>query len=317
VSWSRTLKIRQMLRAQIESGEDIGILFSDIRGFSTYTKQKGDRAAYRLARVHDGILRARIDEYGIVVKSLGDGIMAAFEDPLGAIEAAVAIQRAIRERNRDNPAEPIDVGIGVSCGLPVMSDLDFIGHSVNLAQRLSDLAKGGQILVSDRARKEASLPEGFDYLALGERNLYGVGPERIFEVMWLKEVARVSDGRDLLTLVLTEEGTIVAEFAKDVRSGLRDALSELRRVRPKEEGLIPALLLRGIAIIAERLLRPSWDEGTVPREQPIDRIELHYKGGRLRLRTPDGALILSGVSKDDAERFLREVETARGRGDFE
>lgn len=315
MSWSRTLRIRQALRAQIEAGEDIGLLFSDIRGFSTYTKQKGDRAAYRLTRLHDGILRKRIDEYGIVVKSLGDGIMAAFEEPLGAIEAAVAIQRAILERNREEPAEPIDVGIGVSCGLPVMSDLDFIGHSVNLAQRLSALAKGGQILVSERVREAAPLPEGLEYLFLGERILYGIGSERIFEVTWLKEVARVSDGGDRLTVVLTEDGTIVAEFAKG--RGLQEAVEELRRVRPEEEGLIRALLLRGISAVAGRLLRSSLIGEGIPREQPLDRVELRYRRGRLRLRTPDGALILSGVPKDEAERFLRAAKERRKRGGFE
>ena len=298
-----------MLRAQIEAGEDIALLFSDIRGFSTYTKRLGDRAAYRLSRLHDEILRERINEYGIVVKSLGDGIMAAFAEPAEAIEAAVSIQRAIRERNRDNRSDPIDVGIGVSCGLPVMSDLDFIGHSVNLAQRLSSVAKGGQIVVSEKVRRSAPLPEGMNYLYLGERNLYGIGPEPVFEVMWLREIVRVSDGADRLPLILTEEGTIVAEFAKDTRAGLQDALEELRRARP-EDGLLTALLLRGIASLAERLLRTSWDGSGVPREQPVDRVELSYRRGRLRVRTPDGMILLDGVKKEEVERFLTGVERA-------
>ncbi len=306
-----------MLRAHIEAGEEIGLLFSDIRGFATYTKREGDRAAYRLARLHEGILRERIDEYGIVIKSLGDGIMAAFEEPLGAIKAGVAIQRAIREQNREEPDEPIDVGIGVSCGLPVMSDLDFIGHSVNLAQRLSDLAKGGQILVSEGVRKAARLPAGLDYLSLGERILYGIGSEPIFEVMWLKEAARISDGRDRVTLVLTEDGTLVAEFAKDAHGGVRDALEELRRVRPDEEGAVTALLLRGMAALAERLLRPSWDGFGIAREHPIGKIRLDYRRGRLRVRTSDGTLLLKGVRKEEAEWFMAETQRIKGASGFE
>ena len=77
MSWSRTLKIRQVLRAQIEAGEEIALLFSDPCGFSAFTATRGDRAAYRLSQLHEEILRARINEYGIAVKSLGDGIMAA------------------------------------------------------------------------------------------------------------------------------------------------------------------------------------------------------------------------------------------------
>ena len=94
MSWSKTLKVRQTIRAQIESGEEIALLFSDLRGFTTYTARKGDRAAYRLTQLHEGILRERIDEYGILVKSLGDGVMAAFETPDAAIRAAVGIRSA-------------------------------------------------------------------------------------------------------------------------------------------------------------------------------------------------------------------------------
>jgi len=93
MSWSRTLKIRQQLRAQIEAGEEIALLFSDLRGFSTYTATRGDEAAFRLARLHEDVLRQRIDQYGIVVKSFGDGVMAAFERPADAFLAA----RALRE----------------------------------------------------------------------------------------------------------------------------------------------------------------------------------------------------------------------------
>jgi len=62
MSWSRTLRVRQSIRAQLQSGEEIAILFSDLRGFTRYTARKGDRAAYELTRTHEEILRGRIDE---------------------------------------------------------------------------------------------------------------------------------------------------------------------------------------------------------------------------------------------------------------
>ncbi len=185
MSWSRTLKVRQTIRTQLESGEEIALLFSDLRGFTTYTAREGDRAAYQLTQLHEGILRERIDEYGILVKSLGDGVMAAFETPDDAIRAAVGIQEAIRERNRESPDEPIDVGIGISSGLPVMTDIDFIGHAVNLAQRLSALAKGGQILVTERVQSLVALRKGLFYVPMGQQNLKGVGVEYVTEVAWM------------------------------------------------------------------------------------------------------------------------------------
>ncbi|HDS28955.1 MAG TPA: adenylate/guanylate cyclase domain-containing protein, partial [Candidatus Acetothermia bacterium] len=209
MSWSRTLKVRQMLRAQLEVGEPISLLFSDIRGFSTYAVRRGDRAAFQLTQLHEGILKDRISEYGILVKSLGDGVMAAFESSLLAVQAAVAIQRAFRERNAGRSAEPVDVGIGIAAGTPVMTDIDFIGHSVNLAQRLSALAKSGQILVPSQLAAHARLPHGLMVIPVGDRMLKGLGSYSLSEVAWMGEVARVSDAMDQVTLILTQRGSMV------------------------------------------------------------------------------------------------------------
>lgn len=311
MSWSRTLKVRQMLRAQIEAGEPICLLFSDLRGFSTYTADKGDRAAFRVAQVHEEILRERIAESGIVVKSLGDGIMAAFEKPVDAIRAAVSIQQAIRERNRTTPDVPMDVGIGISIGTPVMTDIDFIGHSVNVAQRLSAAAKGGQILVTEEISARVSLPTALRYVRTGQRDLRGVGVERLVEVAWMGEVARVSDANDQLTLILTERGTIVIEVARDTKKELRDALDRLGSARAAEEGAVSALLQRVLAAVARRVVGPPPSASDFAREQAVDRLRLAYRRGGIHVRAPSASVLLRGVDRADAERFLEEVERAR------
>ena len=107
MSWSATLKNRQRLRSQIEAGEEIAVMFSDIRGFSSYTVEKGDEAAYHLSQLHTTLLRERIEGHGgVLVKTLGDGIMGAFAEPAESINAAVTIQRSIRTRNQGTPDEP-------------------------------------------------------------------------------------------------------------------------------------------------------------------------------------------------------------------
>ena len=311
MSWSRTLKVRQLIRARIEAGEEIALLFSDIRGFSSYTVQQGDRAAYQLSRLHDGILRERIDEHGVLVKSLGDGIMAAFEEPRHAIQAAVSIQRAIRELNQQEDAEPIDLGIGISSGTPVMTDIDFIGHAVNVSQRLSSLAKGGQILVSDRIRDEVRLPDDLHAIPLGEHPLKGIGVARVFEVAWIHEVERISDASDRLTLILTERGTIVAEIAKDPKQDLREALNQLSQAQAADEGAFSALLQRWIGRLALRLVRAPLDVLGVPREQAVDLVSLKLTRSRLCVHGEDGRLVLEGVDRTKAERFIRAAERMR------
>jgi len=307
MSWSRTLKARQQIRAQLDSGEEIALLFSDIRGFSTYTAKRGDRAAYHLSRLHEGILRDRIDEYGIVVKSLGDGIMAAFETPGQAIGAAVSIQRAIRERNRETPDEPIDVGIGVSSGTPVMADMDFIGHSVNMAQRLSAIAKGGQIIVTDRVRRETSLPPELVYIPHGRHLLKGIGTEDIVEVTWLKERARVSDSRDQITVILTDLGTVFFGLAKDSKQDIREAMQQLEEARVEEEGLFSVVLQRWIGRFTRFLIRGSLKTFGVAREQSIADVEASYRKGTLVIDTPQGTIQLPGADQQAAERFVSEI----------
>ena len=311
MSWSRTLKVRQSIRAQLEAGEEIALLFSDLRGFTTYTARKGDRAAYRLTQLHEGILRERIDEFGVLVKSLGDGVMAAFETPDDAIRTAVGIQEAIRERNRESPDDPIDVGIGISSGRPVMTDIDFIGHAVNMAQRLSGLAKGGQILVTDRVQELVALGEGLFYVPMGQLNLKGVGAERVAEVAWMKEIARISDAADRLTLVLTEHGTIVVELAKDTKQDIRDALDQLQEARAEEEGAFSAFLQRTIARFTQRLIGASLGVFGMKREQGVDRVELSLGGDVLSVATPDGTFTLRGVERGAAADFIEKAKRIR------
>ncbi len=311
MSWSRTLKMRQSIRAQLESGEEIALLFSDLRGFSTYTAREGDRAAYQLTQIHEGILRERIDEYGILVKSLGDGVMAAFETPDDAIRAAAAIQRAIRERNRESPDEPIDVGIGISSGQPVMTDIDFIGHAVNLAQRLSALAKGGQILVTERVQELAVLGEGLFYAPMGAQSLKGVGAEQVVEVAWMREVARISDAADRVTLILTERGTVVVELAKDAKQDIRDALDHLQEARAEEEGAFSAWLQRAIARFTHRLIGASLGVFGMKREQELSRIGFSLRGDALAVETLDGTFRVRGVDREIAGGFIAKAEELR------
>jgi len=314
VSWSRTLKVRQILRAQIEAGEEIALLFSDLRGFSAFTASHGDEAAFRLTQMHEGILRARIQEYGIVVKSLGDGVMAAFERPIDAVHAAVGIQQAVRKRNVESPDDPFDIGIGIASGTPVMTDIDFIGHSVNVAQRLSGLAKGGQILATDATLDAAGRDAALRYLSLGQKSLRGIGLEQISEVAWLDEAARVSDQRDRITLILTEQGTVVVEVAKDTKRAVREALEELRRVRASEEGALAAWAQRLSARFAGWAIQRSSAPTEIGREIPLDRVELRVRRGTLRLRTPKGEIELAGVARAASTHFARQVDRLREVG---
>ena len=279
-------------------------MFSDIRGFSSYTARQGDRAAYRLSQLHEELLEETIEEHGgIIAKTMGDGIMAAFADSSQGIQTAARLQQEIRSRNKQSPEDPIDVGIGVTCGTPIMTDADLIGHCVNLSQRLSSLAKGGQILVTERVKSSASLQKGLHYLSLGERELKGLGTEQIYEVAWLAEVARLSDGEDRLTLILTERGTVVIELAKQP---LPDTHKGRERARNDQRARF-SRLHQTLSHFTRKVMDAPLHTPDIAREHNLDQVEVFPIGRDVIVQLEDKNLRLGRVDPAAASAFLTKL----------
>jgi class 3 adenylate cyclase len=121
-------------------------LFTDIVDSTKLLQTLGDEKWKRLLGRHDEIVRERIVEAGgEVIKKTGDGFFAAFESPRAAIEAAVAIQRALA-----NEVFAPDVRIGAHSGTAFRTDSesDYGGQGVHVAARIGAAAGAGEILVS-------------------------------------------------------------------------------------------------------------------------------------------------------------------------
>jgi class 3 adenylate cyclase len=122
-------------------------LFTDIVDSTRLLETLGDDKWKRLLARHDEIVRERIVETGgEVVKKTGDGFFASFESPKAAIDAAIAIQRALH-------AEVVapDVRIGAHAGAAFRTDTgatDYGGQGVHVAARIGAAASGAEILVS-------------------------------------------------------------------------------------------------------------------------------------------------------------------------
>jgi len=168
-------------------GSTVTILFSDIRGFTEYTDQYGDEAAFQVLQQHNEVVQSQVEAFsGKVVKTQGDSFMVAFTTARGAVLCAAAIQRAIAERTQAESSTRIAVGIGINTGEPIYEGGDFFGSTVNLAARVCAAAGPGQILVSETTRHVASRLEGVDYIDRGQHELKGFQePQRLFEVSWM------------------------------------------------------------------------------------------------------------------------------------
>jgi len=119
-------------------------VFTDIVDSTRLLETLGDDKWKKLLARHDELLRERIGEHGgEVIKHTGDGFFAAFDNPKAAIEAAVAIQRAL-----DAEIVAPDVRIGVHTGSAFKTETDYGGQGVHVAARIGAAAGASEILVS-------------------------------------------------------------------------------------------------------------------------------------------------------------------------
>ncbi len=236
------------------------ILFADLRGFTSYTRERGDEQAYRLAKEFTTLAVRSVDQhYGRVIKTLGDGIMAAFPQPADAVRCAREIQEEIARRNAAHPDDALTSGIGIAWGTPIEEDGDLFGSVVNLAHRLADHARGGQILVSPVVVAHTS-GQGLRYIHLGAHDLKGLGQQEIYEHIWRDEVARITTNEGRLNLILTKD-VLVVELGKSLQEQVqlvRKLLSDRARRRHGIPGFLAnkvlGLLERGIPQLVDRAL---------------------------------------------------------------
>lgn len=127
----------------------VAILFSDIEGSTALNERLGDKQWVRLLEGHDRVVRSRVEqEDGHVVKTQGDGFMVAFASAEQAVRCAISIQQAFNRGERKGRPSVL-VRIGIHQGDVVHRDGDIFGRNVAQAARITDLAAGGEILLSE------------------------------------------------------------------------------------------------------------------------------------------------------------------------
>ena len=148
----------------------VTFLFTDVEGSTRRWEADADGMRAALA-AHDEVLRAAIEAHGgYLFSHTGDGVVAAFNSPKSAVDAAVAAQRALE----------LPVRMGLATGEAELRDGDYFGTVLNRAARVMAAGHGGQILVADST---AVLLTGVDLLDLGPRRLRDVSaPMRVFQV---------------------------------------------------------------------------------------------------------------------------------------
>ena len=145
---------------------EVTIVFCDLRGFTAFAETAEPESVMGVLRDYHAAVGVRVHEYeGTVERFAGDGVMVLFNDPLPvpdhaerAVRMAVNIRdgvKALAETWR-RQGHQLGIGVGVAQGYATLGRIGFegrfdyaaIGTVVNLASRLCDAAKDGQVLVS-------------------------------------------------------------------------------------------------------------------------------------------------------------------------
>ncbi|BBJ00306.1 hypothetical protein FGKAn22_19980 [Ferrigenium kumadai] len=127
----------------------MAVLFADISGSTRLYELLGDTKAFAAINGCLDILRRVTAAHGgHVVKTIGDEIMAVLPSADAAVQAACEMQTEVTAQP---PVEntPIMVRIGLHFGSVLETDADVFGDTVNIAARMVNIAKGGQIITSD------------------------------------------------------------------------------------------------------------------------------------------------------------------------
>jgi class 3 adenylate cyclase len=162
----------------------VTFLLTDMEGSTRLLERLGDDYTGLLRDVRATIRTSVRASSGYEVDARADEFFAVFRRSTHALEAALAIQRALREKTWPQKAD-VRVRIGMHTGRPTLTDTGYVGIAVNIAARVCWASHGGQILLSSAARQSFTerLAEGVTFRSLGRFSLHGVAePEALFQV---------------------------------------------------------------------------------------------------------------------------------------
>jgi adenylate cyclase len=131
---------------------ELAIVFTDLVDFSDWALEAGDTQALELLRRVGKVVEPPIEACGgRIVKRLGDGLMAVFDDAGAALEAACRASQGLDEVEVAGHEPRLRAGVHV--GRPRRLGGDYFGVDVNIAARVAAAAGPGEVLISEAARR--------------------------------------------------------------------------------------------------------------------------------------------------------------------
>jgi class 3 adenylate cyclase/CheY-like chemotaxis protein len=185
---------------------EVTVVFCDLRGFTAFTERSEPEEVMAVLRDYHESLGELIFRYeGTLDRFAGDGIMIVFNDPIQCADHTErAVQLALEMRGQVDQLQAqwqrkghrLGFGVGVASGYATLGQIGFeqrreytaIGSVINLASRLCDEARPGQIVIGQRAF--SAVEHCVEAAPIGELTLKGfTAPVAAYEVVsWRGEL---------------------------------------------------------------------------------------------------------------------------------
>ena len=163
---------------------NVSFLLADMERSTELLGRLDERYAPMLADIRRLVRTAVRSAGGREVSARGDDYFAAFARARAALEAALAVQRAMRDAEWPDGMD-VRLRIGLHRGRPALTDTGYVGISVHAAARICFAAHGGQVILSSAVRTalDDALPDRVELRSLGAWRFRGLPePIELFQV---------------------------------------------------------------------------------------------------------------------------------------
>jgi adenylate cyclase len=192
------------------------ILHADVQGYSRLLSED-EPTTLRLLSSHLELMQTLVHQHGgRPVGSRGDSLLAEFPSVVEAVQCAVEIQRELKRRNAEIPAErKVAFRIGINLGEIVVEGGQLHGEGINVAVRIEGLAEAGGICISEVVYDQIKSRLPLRYEDLGEHQLKNIAkPVRVYRVLIeesesAKGKGESSKSRRISTSVIVSVGVLV------------------------------------------------------------------------------------------------------------
>lgn len=165
------------------SNNQCAIMFADIAGSTRLYNQLGDNKAESLiSRRLTSMRNITSNHNGRVIKTIGDEIMCQFPT---AVQATFAAKEMHLDKATDNETEALDIRIGLHFGNIIEKDGDIYGDTVNIAARMTAIAKTNQIITTENFIRLLNKDLTTNTRLFDNAHVKGIDKEiKIYQILW-------------------------------------------------------------------------------------------------------------------------------------